>query len=421
MTLDAGSGYDSYQWSNGATTQTITVNTAGRYAVVVSLAGGCKGSADTSVTVHIPPSVAITPDGTQTLCDGDSVQLSAPSGFASYQWSSGEKTESIWAKNDATYWVRVIDSNGCTAQSNQVRVVVNPLPPLPTITYRRDTLFSTQATNYQWYRDSILIPGATRQQIKADKDGRYTVTITDANGCSSTSDPFTFPPAHMVWLDTVSSKVGETVQLTMRITPPLTTLDNVTGYHISVQADQKSLFATRAISPDAAVTGEHASLTRAANGAVTIDRTDKTLLLGSELFTIEVQALVTAQPVVPVQVLSAALIDQGSIPSSDGLVLLSGCEIGQKIALDKKVEIRSIQPNPIRGEATITYRAPKGSLPVLAITNVAGQRVLALTLPEGDGTVQSADVDVSQVSSGVYQIELRAAGDRSILPVMIVR
>lgn len=44
-TLDAGAGFAAYGWSNGASSQTITVSNPGTYAVTVTAANGCTGSA----------------------------------------------------------------------------------------------------------------------------------------------------------------------------------------------------------------------------------------------------------------------------------------------------------------------------------------------------------------------------------------
>lgn len=44
--------------------------------------------------------------------------------------------------------------------------------------------------SYQWYLNGNPIPGATGQTLTITQPGTYTVTITDNNGCSSTSAPF---------------------------------------------------------------------------------------------------------------------------------------------------------------------------------------------------------------------------------------
>ncbi|MCF8372074.1 MAG: T9SS type A sorting domain-containing protein [Bacteroidales bacterium] len=51
FTFDAGAGFVSYLWSNGATTQTITVGTQGQYEVVVTDNNGCSNSDEVYLTV----------------------------------------------------------------------------------------------------------------------------------------------------------------------------------------------------------------------------------------------------------------------------------------------------------------------------------------------------------------------------------
>jgi hypothetical protein len=75
VTLTASEGY-SYLWSNGATSQSITVTTTGAYTVTVSdINGNSSTSAATSVTVNPMPTPTITANGATTFSSGGSVTL----------------------------------------------------------------------------------------------------------------------------------------------------------------------------------------------------------------------------------------------------------------------------------------------------------------------------------------------------------
>ncbi|WP_282127080.1 hypothetical protein, partial [Marinifilum flexuosum] len=72
--------------SNGATSQTITVNTSGNYSVVVTDANGCSATDDVNVTIHPNPIVDLGLD--QETCEGGSITLDAGNAGASYLWSN---------------------------------------------------------------------------------------------------------------------------------------------------------------------------------------------------------------------------------------------------------------------------------------------------------------------------------------------
>ncbi|MEO8150594.1 MAG: hypothetical protein ABI723_23385, partial [Bacteroidia bacterium] len=73
-TLNAGV-FSSYSWSTGATTQTISVNTAGTFTVTVTNGSGCTGSASATTTVNANPTPVIT--GSTSFCAGSSTTLNA--------------------------------------------------------------------------------------------------------------------------------------------------------------------------------------------------------------------------------------------------------------------------------------------------------------------------------------------------------
>lgn len=176
-------------WSTGATTPSITVTTAGSYTVTV-LSGSCSAtSAATLVTINPTPATpTITASGPTTFCTGGLVTLNSSSATGN-TWSTGATTQTIAVSTSGTYTLTV-SANGCTSAPASTTVTVNPLPAAPTITASGPTTFcsggsvvltSSAATGNTWSN------GAATQSITVTSSGSYTVTFTDANGCSATS------------------------------------------------------------------------------------------------------------------------------------------------------------------------------------------------------------------------------------------
>jgi hypothetical protein len=188
VTLTAQPSGGSYLWSNGQTTQSITVNSSGSFSVAVTVNTCTVTSAPTTVTVNPLPNATITPSGPTTFCPGGSVTLTA-SNASSYLWSTGETTHSITVGNAGSYSVTVTDANGCSATSSPTNVSVNT-PPNAVINAGGPTTFcaggsvtltASNAASYLWST------GETTQSINVANAGSYSVSITDANGCSATS------------------------------------------------------------------------------------------------------------------------------------------------------------------------------------------------------------------------------------------
>lgn len=123
-------------------------------------------------------------------CQGEDVVLSAPAGYSSYKWSSGETTQSITVKTDGSFTVTVKDANNCEGTSQEMAVLFTPPPAKPTITQRSDTLFSSLAEGYAWKHNSVFIPNQTKQFLVITELGKYTVTVYDSKTCSTVSDEY---------------------------------------------------------------------------------------------------------------------------------------------------------------------------------------------------------------------------------------
>lgn len=182
------SAASSYEWSTGASTQSITVSSEGDYSVTVTNANGCQSSAEISVSAMPSPTASIAPGGQVNICQGNSVELTASEASA-YLWSTGATTQSITVSSAGNYWVTVTNSAGCSAVSPATSVVVQPAP-VATITPNGPTTFcdggevtltASQAATYLWST------GATTPGITVTSSGSYTVTITNAFGCSAAS------------------------------------------------------------------------------------------------------------------------------------------------------------------------------------------------------------------------------------------
>ncbi len=182
-TLDAGA-YSVYIWSTGATSQTIIVSTAGTYIVTVTDANGCTGTDQVVVTVASSLTPTIT--GILSICSGAATTLDAGTGYAGYLWSTTETTQTINVTAGGTYSVTVSDASGCTGIA-QVVVTANN-NPTPSITGSLSfcTGGSTILDAGAGYTDYAWNPSGTTQTITVNTAGTYTVTVTDANGCTGT-------------------------------------------------------------------------------------------------------------------------------------------------------------------------------------------------------------------------------------------
>ena len=171
-----------YEWSTGSTSGFILVDSAGTYTVTVTDANGCTGI--DAITITSSPTLAVEISGDTTFCEGGTTSLSVSPFGAEYEWSTGSTSGFILADSAGTYTVTVTDANGCTG----IDAITVTSSPTLAVEISGDTSFCEGGTaslsvspfgaDYEWST------GSTSGFILADSAGTYTVTVTDANGCT---------------------------------------------------------------------------------------------------------------------------------------------------------------------------------------------------------------------------------------------
>ncbi len=152
----------------------------------------------------IPAQPTINPSGNVTFCQGQNAQLSATSGFTSYQWSNNATIQNITVSTSGNYTVRVTNNQGYISPwSTPTNVTVYQNPPTPNITINGNVLTSSSTTDNQWYLNGNLISGATQQNYTAQQNGNYYVVVTNANNCSAQSNTLAFTTAGIADLERV--------------------------------------------------------------------------------------------------------------------------------------------------------------------------------------------------------------------------
>ncbi|MDH4474514.1 MAG: T9SS type A sorting domain-containing protein [Fluviicola sp.] len=198
VTLTSAAG-SSYLWSNGATTASIAPTTTGTFTVQVTNASGCQSvsSAATTVTVNALPVIAQGSLTNPTSCtiDNGSIEITG-TGNGDVSWtgtSSGSLTgitlpATITNLSDGSFNITFTNASGCVSNTINSSLIAPSAPAAPTITASGATTFcaggsvtltSSNGSAYLWSN------GETTASIQVSDAGSYTVSITDASGCSS--------------------------------------------------------------------------------------------------------------------------------------------------------------------------------------------------------------------------------------------
>jgi hypothetical protein len=192
-----GTGNATFVWSTSPpqAAATATALAAGSYTVTATDANGCTAS--TSVTITQPTSLTLTTSSTSVTCNGaNNGQAIAVggggTGAIAYSWNSTPVQANDTASNlsPGSYTVIATDANGCTASASATvtqPTVISATPTATNVDCNGNTtgginlVLSGGAGGYtvSWSN------GSSSPNLTGVGAGSYSVTVTDANGCTT--------------------------------------------------------------------------------------------------------------------------------------------------------------------------------------------------------------------------------------------
>jgi hypothetical protein len=380
-------------WSNGLTSQSIVVSSAGTYSVTVSNGTCSTTSAPTVVSVVSSPAVpTVTASGPTSICSGSTITLTSSSATGN-TWSNGLSSQSIVVGTAGLYSVSV--SNGsCSSSSLPIAINVLASPPVPTISSNGPTticsgnsvvLTSSSASGNVWSN------GSTSQSINVVASGLYNVVVSDGT-CSTSSGSVDIvvltPPAVPVITASGSTALcpGSSVVLTSSSSSGNTWSNGFTSPSITVS--NPGVYSVSVSNGACSTTSSNVAVTSLSNTSSTLNINALDIyFLNGQTYT---QSGTYAQ-VIPNSVGCDSLITLN--------LTLSFTELSEQAETLYNV---SIYPNPAASHITIALpTADSYDIPV-QLVNVQGEIIW-----KGKLNDQITNVNISNLASGVYYVQMQ--------------
>lgn len=218
VVLRARGGQGTYRWSTGETTDQIFATKSGLYSLAITSANGCVASSTFTLAMLShrkgilsgQDAVCFTSTSTITLdtLDGTVLWDVVPSTVGAIVSGGGTSTLHVrWGSTQGAAMVRAIvtHTGGCIDTCVRKVQVDAALHPTVTTEGPREVcdgdsvhlVVTTGYTSYQWIDAGVAIIGATRADYVAHTSGSIACVVTNADGCTGSSDTVTvrvFPP-----------------------------------------------------------------------------------------------------------------------------------------------------------------------------------------------------------------------------------
>ncbi|WP_425422758.1 gliding motility-associated C-terminal domain-containing protein [Phaeodactylibacter xiamenensis] len=197
----AGSPAPGGQWQPGSGSFDPATDAPGTYLYIQSSAGCPSDTAVATVEIADAPAFSLGVD--TVLCPGGSLLLQAPAGLQNYSWSDGSSGASLLAQGPGSFWLQAANSAGCAAAdtielafSDLSGVSLQPSPALCRGGSSGSILAAPQGGlppySYNW------TGGIAGNPLSGMPAGTYSLTVTDAAGCTQAATAEITEPAEPV-------------------------------------------------------------------------------------------------------------------------------------------------------------------------------------------------------------------------------
>lgn len=344
-----------YNWSNGGTTASITGLTARTYTVTVTDGQGCNKI--TAITVSQNSSLASTATQTAAItCVGRTngaatVSVSGGTAPYSYLWTGANRTtQSISGLASGVYAVTIIDAGACATYgsvtiSNPNAISITASGQSPRCAGQSNGTLTSSATGGTGALSFNWGNGVTTTNRTGLGAGTYTLTVTDANGCSVAATPITLTMPSL---------------LTISITNVVNQIGTSANGSISTQAN-----------------GGAAAFTYTwSNGASTQNITN----VAAGNYTVTVRDA------------------NGCTASAQASIIITGTENLAGVSLFR------LAPNPASSQAQLDLQFPNATSGQINLINSMGQTLLST--PFNDRLDHKQNIEVATLPGGLYFLKV---------------
>jgi PKD repeat protein len=439
VTSSGGTAPYTYLWSNGTTTNAINNVASGSYNVTVTDAAGCQAISSVSIGASSNPTATATNTAATCGQSNGSATAAVSGGTApyGYLWSNGQTTATTTGLGTGSFTVTVTDAAGCTTTASTTVAGTNAPSATTTTTTASCNTNSGSATvvatggiapySYLWSN------GQTSDVASGVAAGTYTVTVTDAAGCTTTASAIvqgsSLPVPSLLQQQNVNCAGGTNGAASLTTTggaSPYTYLwpngattaavNNLSaGTYVVTVTDANNCSANITVVITAPSALSATGSTTPENGSGANDGTATATVAGGTAPYSYVwsngQTTATATGL-------AGGGYQCTITDANGCVTQVSVQVSTLVGFtDPTRPMFGIAPNPTAGRFTISYTLPEMAVANIRIHDALGQQIWQAQT--GFALEGQYEVDLLNIAEGIYFVELIANGQRATAKLVI--